>query len=103
MIPERFPRGPGEIPRATVACYAVAVLTAVVAIAVGLFEGDGRSVAVGILAAIGLALFAANSVAAPLKRVEEAMAAVGRGDLETGCPVVANDEIVNGGNCLSAR
>jgi adenylate cyclase len=32
-------------------------------------------------------------VAAPLKRVEEAMAAVGRGDLETGCPVVANDEI----------
>jgi adenylate cyclase len=50
-------------------------------------------VAVGILAAIGLALFAANSVAAPLKRVEEAMAAVGRGDLETGCPVVANDEI----------
>jgi adenylate cyclase len=50
-------------------------------------------VAVGILAAIGLALFAANSVAAPLKRVEEAMAAVGRGELETGCPVIANDEI----------
>ena len=50
-------------------------------------------VAVGILAAIGLALYAANSVAAPLKRVEEAMAAVGRGELETGCPVVANDEI----------
>src|SRR6266542_3091401 len=49
--------------------------------------------AVGILAAIGLALFAANSVAAPLKRVEEAMAAVGRGELETGCPVIANDEI----------
>jgi hypothetical protein len=52
MIPERFPRGPGQVPRATVACYAVAVLTAVVAIAVGLFEGDGRSVAEGILAAI---------------------------------------------------
>jgi len=50
-------------------------------------------VAVGILAAIGLALFAANSVAAPLKRVGEAMAAVGRGELETGCPVLANDEI----------
>ena len=50
-------------------------------------------VAVGILAAIGLALFAANSVATPLKRVEEAMAAVERGDLETGCAVVANDEI----------
>src|SRR4051794_41937255 len=52
MIPERFPRGPGQVPRATVACYAVAVLTAVVAVAVGLFEGDGRSVAEGILAAI---------------------------------------------------
>ena len=52
IIPERFPRGPGQAPRATVACYAVAVLTAVVAVAVGLFEGDGRSVATGILAAI---------------------------------------------------
>jgi hypothetical protein len=52
MIPERFPRGPGEIPRASTACYAVAVLTAVVAVAVGLFEGDGRSVAAGILGAI---------------------------------------------------
>ena len=52
MIPERFPRGPGQVPRATAACYAVAVLTAVVAVAIGLFEGDGRSVAGGILAAI---------------------------------------------------
>src|SRR5215468_3493405 len=50
-------------------------------------------VVVGILAAIGLALFVAASVAAPLKRVEEAMAAVGRGDLDATCPVVANDEI----------
>ena len=50
-------------------------------------------VAVGILAAIGLALFAANSVADPLRRIEESMAAVGQGDLDTGCPVVANDEI----------
>ena len=50
-------------------------------------------VVVGILAAIGLALFVAESVAAPLKRVEEAMAAVGRGDLDASCPVVANDEI----------
>src|SRR5262250_1068698 len=39
-------------------------------------------VAVGLLAAIGLALFAASSVAA-----------VGRGELDTRCPVVANDEI----------
>jgi len=50
-------------------------------------------VAVGILAAIALALFAANSVAAPLRQVEAAMAAVGRGELDTRCPVVANDEI----------
>src|SRR5215471_6668039 len=46
-------------------------------------------VAAGILAAIALALFAANSVAAPLKQVEEAMAAVGRGELDTRCPAVA--------------
>src|SRR5262249_60687580 len=50
-------------------------------------------VAVGVLAAIGLALFAANSVAAPLRQIEEAMAAVGRGELDTRCPVGANDEI----------
>jgi len=50
-------------------------------------------VAVGVLAAIGLALFAANSVAAPLRQIEEAMAAVGRGELDTRCPVVTNDEI----------
>src|SRR5262249_5589812 len=50
-------------------------------------------VAVGVLAAIGLALFAASSVAAPLRQVEGAMAAVGRGELDTRCRVVANDEI----------
>jgi adenylate cyclase len=50
-------------------------------------------VAAGILAAIGLALFAAHSVADPLRRLEESMAAVGRGDLGTACAVVANDEI----------
>jgi adenylate cyclase len=50
-------------------------------------------VAVGVLSAIALALFAANSVAAPLRRVEESMASVGRGELGTECPVVANDEI----------
>src|SRR5215813_11884971 len=42
-------------------------------------------VAVGVLAAIGLA--------APLRQIEEAMAAVGRGELDTRCPVVTNDEI----------
>jgi adenylate cyclase len=50
-------------------------------------------VVVGILAAVGLALFAAHSVADPLRRVREAMAAVGRGDLGKRCPVVTNDEI----------
>ena len=50
-------------------------------------------VGVGTLAAIGLAVFAARSVADPLRRLEKAMAQVGRGELDTSCPVVANDEI----------
>jgi adenylate cyclase len=50
-------------------------------------------VGVGTLAAIGLAVFAARSVADPLRRLEKAMAHVGRGELDTSCPVVANDEI----------
>jgi adenylate cyclase len=49
--------------------------------------------AVGVLAAIGLALFAANSVAAPLKGVETAMAEVERGRLDGHAPVVSTDEI----------
>jgi adenylate cyclase len=49
--------------------------------------------AVGVLAAIGLALFAANSVAAPLKDVETAMAEVERGRLDGHAPVVSTDEI----------
>ncbi len=47
----------------------------------------------GILAAVGLAMFATHSVADPLGRVKDAMAAVGRGELDGHCPVVANDEI----------
>jgi adenylate cyclase len=49
--------------------------------------------AVGVTAAVGLSIFAANSVAAPLKRLEEAMADVGRGNLDSLCPVVSKDEI----------
>jgi class 3 adenylate cyclase len=49
--------------------------------------------AVGIVAAIGLSLFAANSVAAPLKQVEGAMAEVERGRLDGHAPVVSTDEI----------
>ena len=48
---------------------------------------------VGIVAAIGLSLFAANSVAAPLKDVEAAMAEVERGRLDGHAPVVSTDEI----------
>ena len=48
---------------------------------------------VGIVAAIGLSLFAANSVAAPLKDVENAMAEVERGRLDGRAPVVSTDEI----------
>jgi adenylate cyclase len=50
-------------------------------------------VGVGIAAAIGLSIFAANSVAAPLKDVETAMAAVERGRLDGHAPVVSLDEI----------
>jgi adenylate cyclase len=48
---------------------------------------------VGVAAAVGLALFAANSVAAPLKDVENAMAEVERGRLDGRAPVVSTDEI----------
>ncbi len=48
---------------------------------------------VGVAAAIGLSIFAANSVAGPLKDVENAMAEVERGRLEGRAPVVSTDEI----------
>ncbi len=49
--------------------------------------------AVGVIAAVGLSIFAANSVAAPLKGVEAAMAEVERGRLDGHAPVVSTDEI----------
>jgi class 3 adenylate cyclase len=49
--------------------------------------------AVGLVAAIGLALFVSRSVAAPLRDLERAMERVGRGELETRAPVVSHDEI----------
>ena len=49
--------------------------------------------AAGIVAAVGLSIFAANSVAAPLKDVETAMAEVERGRLDGHAPVVSTDEI----------
>jgi adenylate cyclase len=50
-------------------------------------------VLVGIGAAIGLSLFVASSVAAPLGRLEAAMAQVEQGRLDVRCPVVSHDEI----------
>src|SRR5713101_5558871 len=50
-------------------------------------------VGVGIVAAVGLAIFTARSVADPLRRLEREMAAVGRGELGGRVPVEANDEI----------
>ena len=47
----------------------------------------------GLVTAVGLALFVSRSVAAPLADVERAMEQVGRGDLDTRAPVVSNDEI----------
>jgi len=48
---------------------------------------------VGIVAAVGLALFVSRSVAVPLHDVELAMERVGRGDFEARASVVSNDEI----------
>jgi adenylate cyclase len=50
-------------------------------------------VGVGIAAAIGLSIFAANSVAGPLRHVEAAMAEVEQGRLDGRAPVVSTDEI----------
>jgi adenylate cyclase len=49
--------------------------------------------AVGVVAAVGLSVFAANSVAAPLRDVEAAMAQVEHGHLDGRAPVVSTDEI----------
>ncbi len=50
-------------------------------------------VAVGALAAIGLSLYVAGSVADPLGQVQSAMREVEQGELGARCPVVSNDEI----------
>ena len=50
-------------------------------------------VAVSAIAAVGLAIFVAESVAAPLREVQAAMARVERGALDAHCAVVSNDEI----------
>ncbi len=50
--PDRFARQLGQVPRATVACYAAAILHATLSVAVGLFGGSGRTMAYGIVAAV---------------------------------------------------
>jgi adenylate cyclase len=50
-------------------------------------------VAVGVVAAIGLALFVAGSVAGPLRDLQAAMTQVERGNLGAHCPIVGNDEL----------
>jgi adenylate cyclase len=50
-------------------------------------------VVVGAATAVGLAVYVARSVAAPLRDVEAAMVAVGDGDLSRRCAVVSTDEI----------
>jgi adenylate cyclase len=67
------------------------------AVAAGLLDNMSAMIlfllGMGIVAAVGLALFVSRSVSAPLRDVEAAMERVGRGDLETRAPVVSNDEI----------
>ena len=50
-------------------------------------------VVAGVVSAIMLAIFVANSVAAPLRDLQAAMGRVRQGDLEASCPVVSNDEL----------
>jgi adenylate cyclase len=50
-------------------------------------------VAAGVVAAVGLSVFVANSVAAPLRYVEAAMTEVEQGRLDGRAPVVSTDEI----------
>jgi len=50
-------------------------------------------VASGIAAAVGLSIFVAHSVAAPLRDLQGAMREVERGNFDTRCPVVTNDEL----------
>jgi len=47
----------------------------------------------GLLLAVRLASFVANSVAGPLRQLQVAMARVEQGALDTVCPVVSNDEL----------
>ncbi len=50
-------------------------------------------VVAGVVSAVTLAIFVANSVAAPLRDLQAAMGRVRQGDLEASCPVVSNDEL----------
>ncbi|MCW5628168.1 MAG: adenylate/guanylate cyclase domain-containing protein [Rhodoferax sp.] len=54
---------------------------------------QGVLVATGLLLAIVLARFLADSVSAPLRELQAAMVRVERGDLQAHCAVVSNDEI----------
>jgi uncharacterized membrane-anchored protein len=51
-IPERFGRAAGQVPRATVAAYAMAVLHAAIAVTVGLIGGEPTTIAIGLAVAI---------------------------------------------------
>ena len=66
---------------------------AAMAIVQNLIMAAGFLLVVSAATALGLAAFVANSVAGPLRLVQEAMARVERGALDVRCPVVSNDEI----------
>jgi hypothetical protein len=46
-----FPRRRGLVPRASVLCYCLAVLHAAIAVSWGIYEGDARSIGIGVVAA----------------------------------------------------
>jgi adenylate cyclase len=76
---------------------ALAVLGADPVTAAGIVQGMLPVIAFLVIvpgvAAVGLAVFVANSVAGPLRALQRAMGEVGEGNLDAQSPVVSNDEI----------
>jgi hypothetical protein len=51
-VAQTFDRPGGQVPRAAVLSYALAVVFAGAAVSFGIFEGGGRNIAMGCLAAV---------------------------------------------------
>jgi len=65
----------------------------VISILQNLMLMQGALLVTGVVLAVVLARYLADSVSAPLRELESAMGQVAQGDLQAHCPVVSNDEI----------